>query len=203
MKVKVYVEGGGDSRDLRTRCRRGFSFFFEKATLAGRMPQIIACGDRRSAFDRFRRAFESRKGDEFIVLLVDSEDPVAQGAEPWEHLTRRDGWQRPQGATDEHVHLMVHCMESWFLADKDVLAAYFGDGFNLNALPGRGEIEEVRKNDVFTALKNATRQSRKGEYGKGQHSFAVLERIDPAKVLAASPSATCLLETLREKACPK
>ena len=178
----------------------GFRLFFEKATLAGRMPQIIACGDRQSAFDKFRRAFESRKADEFVVLLVDSEDPIAQYAGPWEHLTRRDGWQRPQGATDEHVHLMVHCMESWFLADKDCLAAYFGDGFNRNALPGRLEIEEVRKNDVFAALKNATRQSRKGEYGKGQHSFAVLERIEPAKVLAASPNAAYLLEKLREKA---
>ena len=27
---------------------------------------------------------------------------------------------------------MVQCMEAWFLADKDCLAAFFGLGFNRN-----------------------------------------------------------------------
>ena len=200
MKVKVYVEGGGDGKDLRTRCRRGFSFFFEKANLAGRMPQIIACGGRSSAFDKFRRAFESRKAEEFIVLLVDSEDPVADGSGTWRHLRRRDDWERPQDATDEHAYLMVQCMESWFLADKDALATYFGRGFNRNNLPGHKDIEEVAKDDVLDGLKNATRQCKKGEYSKGSHSFGILERIDPGKLLAASPHADCLINTLREKA---
>ena len=79
MTVKVYVEGGGDGRDLRTRCRKGFSAFFEKAGLAGRMPRVVACGSRESAFDRFRTAFAARKAGEFVALLVDSEAPVADG----------------------------------------------------------------------------------------------------------------------------
>lgn len=200
MKVKVYVEGGGDSKDLRTRCRRGFSSFFERATLAGRMPQVIACGGRGTAFDKFRTARRSRRADEFIVLLVDSEDPVAEGSGTWEHLAVRDGWDTPPEVGDEHAHLMVQCMEAWFLADREALAAFFGQGFNHNVLPSREEIEEVAKNDVLDGLRNATRRSRKGEYGKGSHSFDVLERIDPAKVLAVSPHAKCLIDTLREKA---
>ena len=200
MKVKVYVEGGGDSKDLRARCRRGFSSFFEKAGLAGRMPRIIACGGRGSAFDRFRTALGARRDDEFIVLLVDSEGPVAEGSGTWEHLAGRDGWDTPADAADEHAHLMVQCMEAWFLPDRDCLAAFFGHGFNRNLLPAMREIEEVAKNDVLVGLRNATRQSRKGEYGKGSHSFDILERIDPAKVLAVSPHAECLIGTLREKA---
>ena len=113
MKVKVYVEGGGDGRDLRTRCRMGFSLFFQKANLAGRMPKIIACGSRNSTFDKFRAAFLTRKADEFIVLLVDSEDPIAQGAGRWQHLTGRDGWAKPHDTTDEHAHLMVHPDAGW------------------------------------------------------------------------------------------
>ena len=101
VKVKVYVEGGGDSKDLRTRCRMGFSSFFEKANFAGRMPRIIACGGRGTAFDRFRTALRSRREDEFIVLLVDSEDPIAEGSGTWEHLAGRDGWDTPADAADE------------------------------------------------------------------------------------------------------
>ena len=82
-------------------------------------------------------------------------------------MRTRDGWERPDEATDENAHLMVQCMEAWFLADKDNLAAYFGHGFNRNALPGRQEIEDVAKDDVLRGLKNATRQCKKGEYGKG------------------------------------
>ena len=199
MKVKVYVEGGGDGKSLRTKCREGFSSFFAKANFAGRMPQIIACGGRKSAFDKFRTAWESRKAEEFIILLVDSEDPVADGSGAWLHLRNRDGWEKPDEARDENAHLMVQCMEAWFLADKDNLAAYFGHGFNRNALPGRQEIEDVAKDDVLGGLKNATRQCKKGEYGKGRHSFDILEQTDPANVMAASPHARRLVETLRQK----
>ena len=200
MKVKVYVEGGGDAKDLRTRCRRGFGSFFEKANLAGRMPQVIACGGRGAVFDKFRTALESRKAEEFIVLLVDSEDPVAEDSGSWQHLAGRDGWERPLGAMDENAHLMVRCMEAWFLADREALAAYFGRNFNCNALPGLRDIEEVAKDDVLNGLKNATRRCKKGVYGKGSHSFDILERIDPVKIRARSPHAECLIDTLREKA---
>ena len=200
MKVKVYVEGGGDGKSLRARCRGGFSSFFEKANLVGRMPQVVACGGRESAFDKFCTALGSRKAEEFIVLLVDGEDLVAEGSGTWRHLRTRDRWEKPDEATDENAHLMVQCMEAWFLADKDRLAAYFGQGFNRNALPGRLEIEDVAKRDVLQGLKNATRQCKKGEYGKVRHSFDLLERIDPALVMIASPHASHLVQTMREKA---
>lgn len=200
VKVKVYVEGGGTGRDLRTRCRMGFSSFFEKASLAGRMPQVIACGGRQAAFDKFRTALRSSDEEEFIVLLVDSEGAVAEGAGPWCHLRARDGWDRPGDASDENAHLMVECMENWFLADKDGLAAYFGPGFNRNALPARPDIERVSKVEALDGLKNATRRSRKGEYGKGRHSFDILEQADSVRILAASPHASRLVDTLKDKA---
>ena len=149
MTVKIYVEGGGDGRELRARCRRGFSSFFGKAGLAGTMPQVVACGGRQRAFDKFRAALAVRNDRVFTVLLVDSEDPVAEGAGPWRHLMNRDTWSAPDGANDENAHLMVQCMEAWFLADKDCLAAFFGHDFNRNALPGNQNIEEVAKADVL------------------------------------------------------
>ena len=143
----------------------------------------------------------SSDGREFIVLLVDSEGPVAEGSGPWSHLEASDGWDRPEDATDENAHLMVQCMEAWFLADRSCLATFFGQGFDPNALPGNRNLEEVAKTDVLRGLKKATRQCRpKGEYGKGRHSFDLLSEIDPASVMDASPRASRLVATLRKKA---
>ena len=49
--VRLYVEGGGDSKKLRVQCRRGFRKFVEKAGLKGRMPRIVACGGRQAEVD--------------------------------------------------------------------------------------------------------------------------------------------------------
>ena len=80
MNVKAYVEGGGDTNALKTKCRQGFSEFFRKAGLAGRMPRIVASGSRRNAYEDFCTALKKAAADQFIVLLVDSEDAVATGA---------------------------------------------------------------------------------------------------------------------------
>ena len=45
-------------------------------------------------------------------------------------------------------------------------------------------------------LGKASRETQKGEYGKGAHSFKILERIDAKKVLASSPSAKRLIDEL-------
>lgn len=110
MSIKLYVEGGGDSKALRTACRKGFRKFIEKAGLRGRMPRIVACGGRRNAFESFAIA-QGAQGD-YPFLLVDAEAPVA-AAGPWQHLFSRDGWICPRGATDQQCHLMVQVMESW------------------------------------------------------------------------------------------
>ena len=194
MNVKVYVEGGGDRRELRTKCRRGFSSFFRKAGFDGHLPRVVACGSRHQAYDRFCSAVAHQPGD-FNVLLVDSEGPVQ--AAPWEHLAQRDGWSRPSGASDESAHLMVQMMESWFLADRDCLARYFGNGFNANALPApQKAIEDISKEDLERALGESPRQSSKRRYAKGRDSFALLGQIDAAKVIVASPHARRLVEAL-------
>ena len=201
MNIKVYVEGGGNVRELRSKCRKGFSSFFDKANLAGRMPRVIACGGRQTTYDKFADALRSVDDQVFVALLVDSEGPVAEGTGPWRHLQTRDKLGRPDGATDDNAHLMVQCMEAWFLADKDRLAAFFGPGFNRSALPRNPDIEQLAKTDVLDGLKSATRQCRpKGEYDKGRHSFEILAEVEPAKVLATSKHARRLIKTLISKA---
>ena len=182
MSVKVFVEGGGN-RTLDTDCRREFSSFLKKAGVK-MLPRIVPCGGRTSAYGDF-----SNKRNENDLLLVDSEGPVT-AAGPWQHLNARDGWSRPAGVTDSQCHLMVQAMESWFLADREAVRAYYGQGFRGNALPANPHIEQIPKQDVDTGLQSATRDTTKGSYNKGRDSFEILATPRPRRRLSsASPYA--------------
>src|SRR5208337_3424902 len=123
VKILVCVEGGGDTK-TQDDCRRGFGQLFEKVVPKGHQPRVVACGDRASAFRDFQRYLRRRK-EGFLILLVDSEGPVAANTKAWAHLRGRDGWKKPPTAHDDQAHLMVQCMESWFLADRDALSGYY------------------------------------------------------------------------------
>ncbi len=193
MVIKLYVEGGGDSNSLHSRCREGFRRFLEKAGLEGQMPRIVACGSRQSAYDKFTTAREN--GDN-ALLLVDSEVKVTEES-PWKQLAK-EGFNVPLKATDDHCHLMVLCMESWFMADEEALSAFFGQGFNTKALPKNSNIESISKEEIFKSLEKASLKCKtKGAYGKGEHSFSILATIDPEKVASASPWANRFLSTLK------
>lgn len=199
VSATIFVEGGGDSRDTKIRCREGFRDFLRKSGLEGRMPRIVACGGRKNAYDDFCTALVRMSASDVVLLLVDSEGPVLASS-PWMDLKERDGWARPDRATDDNVHLMVQCMESWFLADKDWLSEYFGSRFNRNALPRNPAVEAVPKHDALNGLKEATRPCGvRRRYNKGRDSFAVLAKLDPTLVAKASPYAKRLLDFLARR----
>lgn len=145
------------------------------------------------------------------MLLVDSEAPVDGRCQtgqpntwqPWQHLNQRqgDGWDKPSPAAETDCHLMVQVMESWILADRATLSAFFGQGFNENALPAAANaIEGIAKTDVYQGLDKATRNCRtKPRYGKGEHSFKLLAKIDPRKVVDASPWARRFIDELKSR----
>ncbi|MXZ20548.1 MAG: DUF4276 family protein [Caldilineaceae bacterium SB0665_bin_25] len=201
VRVRLYVEGGS-SGGLDSRCRKAFSEFFKKAGLSGHMPKVIACGSRTEAFKRFRTALTQADSEAIPLLLVDAETHVAPQSASWQHLNSRDGWQRPSEALDEQAHLMVQIMESWFLADVPSLEKYFGNNFRSASLTNRESLEDVPKNDVLNQLKLASRDSQKGTYDKGSHSFAILAQIDPEKVIQRSRFAKRLIDTLKSYLIP-
>ena len=198
VNVVVYVEGGGTTSELRTRCRRGFSEFFQRAGLRGRMPRVVACGSRQDTYSDFCTALRSAaKSGKLPVLLVDSESRVKDDCTPWDHLRRSDNWSQPDGASVDHVFLMVQCMEAWFVADRSVLESFFGQGFNAKALPGQTSIEDISKGDVLKALYDATRHCRiKGKYDKARHAFDLLALTDPVRVTQSCPHAERLIRGL-------
>ena len=85
MSVKLYVEGGGDSKALRRACAKGFRTFIERAGLEGRLPRIVACGGRNKTFDRFSTTHNA--GEDTPVLLVDAEGPVTAAPFPKDRAT--------------------------------------------------------------------------------------------------------------------
>jgi len=97
------------------------------------------------------------------------------------------------------VHLMVQCMESWFLADRSALEEYYGRDFRSNGLPGNQNIEAISKLDVLQGLERATRDTDKGEYHKTRHGFAILACIDPIMVGKCSPHAKAFLDFLESQ----
>lgn len=205
MSVTVYVEGGGRA-ELNRRCREGFRELLTKAGFDRRLPRVVPCGPRERAFRSFSNALhESGRSGEYPILLVDSEDIVADADLPdanpsgaWTHLGRRDGWTRPAGAQDDQVQLMVATMETWLLADRRKFVAYF-PGINRNALPADSDLESRSKEDVAEALRNATQPSSKGRYHKGNDSFDLLGEVDPAELRRRLPHFRRFMDALESR----
>ena len=187
VSAHLYIEGGGNSKDGKIRCREGFRKLLEKCGLRGRMPSLTACGGRDSAFDRFTSALEHGPAKGYVGLLVDSEEPLSNVDDTWDHLARRDGWQRPRGVQNDHVLFMTTCMETWMLADHKALSAHFGQGFQPSALHPRENLENRPTGEVLGKLRHATRKCL-APYAKGPKSFAVLGKLDPATMKSCLPS---------------
>ena len=194
--AKIYIEGGGKGRALETWFCRGWNEFFAKAGV-GACTKIVRCGGRQQAFDKFRVAVSGQRAGTIPLLLVDSEGAVAAEQSVWQHLEGRDSWKQPEGADEDQAFLMVQVMETWFLADKETLQKFFGQGFRDNAIRQWPNLEDVGKPTVLDALEHATAQCRK-RYSKGKVSFELLARINPGRVEAVCPHAKELLQRLRD-----
>lgn len=181
MNVKIYVEGGGETRAIQAPLRRAFTKLLKNAGFAGRMPSIVGCGGRTEAFDVFVNAVSKPEPDTTYLLLVDSEDLVKSA--PWEHLKTRvgDGWQRPDNATDEQVHFMATCMETWLIADIENLKSFFGKGFNEKALLAGNNTENRARDKQKEVLENASKDC-KTKFKKGDVSFEILATTSPEKL---------------------
>ncbi|MBI4580002.1 MAG: DUF4276 family protein [Planctomycetes bacterium] len=181
------MEGGGDSKQLHTRCREGFRRLLDRCGFCGRMPRLVACGSRSATFGDFKTAHDLSAPGEYVAMLVDSEDAVEDIEQTWNHLKNRDGWERLEGASDEQVLLMVTCMETRIVADRAVLKSHYGAGLQENALPPLINLESRAREDIHTALTHATRDFRNA-YTKGKRSFEVLGKLTPATLTQHLPS---------------
>lgn len=197
MKVTIFLEGGGKGEFDNVRCRQAFHKLLEKANLP-RHPALTPCGARSDAHDRFCTEWSKRKRDEMLLLLVDCEDPVTTGK--WDHVARREGdhWEKPAGATEDHLWFMMQCMETWIVADRPTLARVFKNCLTENALPSLHQLEGKLKPIVQAALELATaRCDRDRKYAKGKRSYQVVGALDPAELEKHLPHFRELIAHLR------
>jgi hypothetical protein len=192
---KIYIEGGGDGKDLDIQFREAWTKFFTNASLQGKMPRPVRGKGRVNTFDLFKTAIQNQSKKEIPLLLVDAEDPVDANT-VWQHLKQRDDWDQPQSATDDHAFLMIQVMETWFVADKDTLQAFFGAKFKSDKIPAWSNLESIAKSAILDALRQAT-QDCKEPYAKGELSFKLLGEINPKVVAEKCPEAKRLLDVLR------
>jgi hypothetical protein len=130
-------------------------------------------------------------------MLVDSEDPVADGEKPWTHLRARDRWNKPQGAVDEQALMMITCMETWIVCDRAALQKRFGAELQASGLPALQDLESRSRGDVLHALEHATRDCTPG-YEKGRIAFEVLGELSP-DALKALPSFARVVRILQAR----
>jgi len=152
-KIEVYVivEGGGDQRVLDADFRRGYQAFLRQIVpdrIGGRpvAMEVVRGKGRSTAYDKFCDHYRLHS-DALIVLLLDSEGKIPFGADPWDFLKKSENLDRPGWATEEHLYLMVQCVETWLAKDVAALRSIFGKCLNEKRLPARANLEEEPKGD--------------------------------------------------------
>jgi hypothetical protein len=197
--IRIYIEGGGDKFG-KAQLRAAFSQFLGEIRTAAyqkRMQlRLVLCGSREDTFDAFRRGVQDHPADH-VLLLVDADRSI--DGTPREHLGGGETRWDLSFADDGQCHLMAEVMESWFLADPATLEKFYGQDFAAGRLPKRTNVEEVPKDEVFSALSDATRKTGKGRYHKIQHGPQILERLDTDRVSARAPHCAKLFDALRKR----
>lgn len=197
VKACIYIEGGGDSKELHIQSRMGFRKLMEQCGFSGRMPRLVACGGRSATYGDFTTAHQSNKAD-YVAMLIDSEDPVSDLEKPWDHLARCDSWAKPNGAHDEQVLLMVTCMETWITTDRATLRSHYRVNLQESALPALNDMELRARHTVQDQLVHATRNCQNA-YAKGKRSFEIVGKLSPDALKSHLPSFQRFLRILGAK----
>lgn len=222
--IAIYAEGGGNTAQQKADLRIGLDRLLigqKNAARAKKMGwKLVACGGRSAAYRDFINAVTKCKDPSICLLLVDSEESLAQegavdGTESdderghrerrealarRDHLVRRDGWDF-NGIEADRLHLMVVCMETWIVADPDAMESYYGPGFRRNSLPKRPNLEDEPKSSLFEKLAAATKDTSKGAYSESNNAkirdaSKLLARLDPARVASRCPRFATLTRCL-------
>ena len=186
--VRIYFEGDPS-------LRRGFSEFFNSVNGLARHPKLIAA---RGTPVRDFMAGVRRNPRSVNVLLMDSEGP--DNGDLIAGLKARRDWDVSvaQAVVDDQLHFMVQVMETWFLADRDAISAYYGPQLQQGRLPNNPTVETIGKRDVLQSIEAATRGTQKGTYHKTRHAPQLLAKLNAARVRSAAPACDRLLRFLEQ-----
>ncbi len=200
-EIRIYIEGDTKQKGKNTdlTLRQGFNYFFRELIDEAKNKNIklrpITYGSKYETFKKFLDGLKEYQ-DSFVLFLLDSDAPIDEDETPKSFLQKQNPLWHLQDAEENQCHLMVQVMESWFFADKDKLAEFYGQSFNRNALAKTTNVEKILKASVESGLANATRNTQKGEYHKTRHGAKLLEVISPQKVRKAAPNCERLFDVV-------
>lgn len=202
-EIRIYIEGDTSQKGKNTdiTLRQGFNYFFRELIDEAKNKNItlrpITYG---SKFETFKKFLDGKREyqNSFVLFLLDSDAPLEENESPKAFLQKQNPNWHLQEAEENQCHLMVQMMESWFFADKDKLAEFYGQKFNRNTLAKNMNVGKIAKANVENDLANATKQTQKGEYHKTQHGAKLLELINPKKVRKSAPHCERIFVTIRE-----
>jgi len=200
-EVIIYIEGDTKQKGKGNAItlRQGFREFFQTLAEDIKVPiDLKLLGSREIAIKIFLSELNFFP-ESFSALLVDAEGEIDEKETPKTFLQKISAKFDFSNVDEEQCHLMVQLMESWFLADKEKLAEFYGKGFNINSLPKHTNVEKIPKSDVESGLKNAVRGTSKKEYKKGEHTGEILRIIDSNKVRSAAPHCERLFAVIIDK----
>lgn len=203
-EIRLYIEGDTKQRGSGNSItlRQGFSEFFGKWAREENLKialRPILCGDRGKAVKIFLND-ELMYTEGFAVLLIDSEREKEISDNALAFLQADFPNYDFRKIKESQCHFMVQAMESWFLADKEKLAACYDNKFKGNALPKNQQVEKILKKDAIEGLKSATKDTKngKGEYSKGADSGKILGEIRPQMIIDAAPHCEKLFTEIKK-----
>ena len=175
MTTKIFLEGGGDAKDLQARCREGFRSDYWRS--AGSRDANAAIGRLWRSREPFtitsRLAHANNTAGGYIAMWIDSEDPIDDVEAAWQHLRNAgDGWakarrcERRAGSSDDHLHGNLDR-----LRPRDPEGSTSASKLQDSALPPLVEHGGTRSRDAIqNALIRASRNCYNA-YAKGKRSF--------------------------------
>lgn len=197
---KIYVEGSGQTNKLQAVGREAMAKFLSGLTLK-RTCKIIMCGGRQQAYNDFCVALQNPKEGELPILLVDAEAAMQKEGDPWGHLKIRDGWDKPEAATNEHAFLMVQTMEAWLICDDSAWKAWKAR-VDTDKLPKihNDNVETIEKDKLEKGCE-AVGKSINFSYldNKRLSGFGILKNVKPKLVRDKSKEANRFFEFLEIK----
>lgn len=182
----VHMEGGDSKSGARRQWQRiPASDLFKKVTTPGATFEVSLGRNTDSTISNFVN--DGRRGH--VLLLVDSDGTVETDAISY---LRAQGKTLPADVAASDVHLMVHTMETWLVADPTGLSLTF-TRLDANKLPS-DRLEERDRHDILRALNRALGGA--GSYDKVK-GLSALAHLDPATIEIACPSAHRFFDRLR------
>jgi hypothetical protein len=74
--------------------------------------------------------------------------------------------------------LMVTCMETWILTDRETIQSHYGPRLQKSALCELNDMEERSRDSIQDHLARATRNCQ-NRYAKGTRSFEIIGKLSP------------------------